>query len=401
MSKALPPAQHPRSRTRNSRSADAPRSPSADTPRRTRENARVTSARRPLARLAGPLVAALAFAPVAAAPVLAHGGEVPPPPDAAALLLGWSFQPETVVPLVLAAAAYLWAVRRVNAAHPGNPVPRDRPVFWLIGLACLAAALLSGIERYDTELFSVHMIQHALIVFGAGASLVLAAPITLLLRVASPEVRDRWILPVLRSRPVKIVSHPLVAWLLFTAVTWGSHLSPLFDAALEDPAIHYLEHALYLSTAMLFWWPVVGRDPSPWRLPYPARVGYVFLQMPLMSLLSVLILFSPQVIYPHYMTTGRTWLPTPLEDQQLAGALMWGIGDLAFLVAIFIVIAAWMRHEESATRRREAVEDARAARLAATGAAGDAVAGSPAGPPVGAPAGSAVGGQAEGIGAAR
>lgn len=365
----------------------------------------MTPARHLLARLAGTPVGALALALVAAAPVLAHGGEVPPPPDAAALLLGWSFHPETVVPLVLAAAAYLWAVRRVNAAHPANPVPRDRPVFWLIGLACLAIALLSGIERYDTELFSVHMIQHALIVFGAGASLVLAAPITLLLRVASPDVRDRWILPVLRSRPVKIVSHPLVAWLLFTAVTWGSHLSPLFDAALEDPAIHYLEHALYLSTAMLFWWPVVGRDPSPWRLPYPARVGYVFLQMPLMSLLSVLILFSPQVIYPHYMTTGRTWLPTPLEDQQLAGALMWGIGDLAFLVAIFIVIAAWMRHEESATRRREAVEDARAARLAAAGPAGDAAMGSPADAtvvsPAGNPAGSPVGGQAEGIGAAR
>lgn len=332
--------------------------------------------------------AAVVPALAAAGPVLAHGGEVPPPPDLAAFVLGWTFHPQVVLGLVGAAVAYLWAFRRVNAAHPDNPVPRDRPVFWLVGLACLALALLSGIEWYDTELFSVHMVQHALIVFGAGPALVLAAPITLLLRVATPGARNRWILPVLRSRVVKVVAHPLVAWILFTVVTWGSHISPLFDAALEDPLVHDLEHALYLSTAMLFWWPVVARDPSPWRLPYPARVGYLFLQMPLMSLLGVLILFSGTVIYPHYLTTGRLWPPTPLEDQQLAGALMWGIGDTVFIVAIFLVIAAWMRHEEVTTRRREAVEDARAARLAQTDE-----------PP--APPRVAADGQAEGMGASR
>ncbi len=335
------------------------------------------------------LVPALGVVALAAAgPALAHGGEVPPPPDLAIFVLGWSFHPQVVLGLVVAAVAYLWAVHRVDAAHPANPVPRDRPVFWLIGLACLAVALLSGIERYDTELFSVHMVQHTLIVFGAGPALVLAAPITLLLRVATPDVRNRWILPVLRSRVVKVVAHPLVAWLLFTAVTWGSHLSSLFDAALEDALVHDLEHGLYLASSMLFWWPVVGRDPSPWRLPYPARIGYLFLQMPLMSLLGVLILFSGTVLYPHYVTTGRAWPPTPLEDQQLAGALMWGIGDLVFIVAIFIVIAAWMRAEEASTRRREAAEDARAARQAH---ADD--------PP--APALSTADGQAEGMGASR
>lgn len=398
----------PRAGVRICRGRSRPRNPAPARSARTGENARVTPSRRVIARRVGAVALGIGLAPAAAAPTLAHGREVPPPPDAASLLLGWSFQPQVVVPLVVAAVAYLWAVRRVDAAHPANPVPRDRPVFWLIGLGCLAVALLSGIERYDTELFSVHMIQHALIVFGAGPALVLAAPITLLLRAASPGARDRWILPVLRSRVVKTLAHPVVAWILFTAVTWGSHLSPLFDAALEDPVLHYLEHVLYLSTAMLFWWPVVARDPSPWRLPYPARAGYVFLQMPLMALLSVLILFSPQVIYPHYMTTGRTWLPTPLQDQQLAGALMWGIGDLAFLVALFIVIAAWMRHDEAATRRREAVDDARVARLLAASDDAETATASRPGPPTGAPTGastgaptSAAGGQAEGIGAAR
>jgi cytochrome c oxidase assembly factor CtaG len=316
--------------------------------------------------LAGLPVAALLAVPA----VLAHGGSVPPPPDVAALVLGWSFHLPVLVALLAAATAYLWAVRRVNAAHPAHPVPVDRPVFFLVGLACIAVALLSGIERYDTELFAVHMVQHLLLVFGAAPALVLAAPITLLLRVATPAVRTRWILPALRSRVVRVIAHPVVGWLLFTFVMWGSHVSPLFDAALEDPLLHDLEHALYLGSAMLFWWPVVGRDPSPYRLPYPARVFYLFLQMPLNSLLGVAILFSEQVLYPHYATTGRAWSPSPLEDQQLAGAIMWGVGDAGFLVAILLVIAAWMRHEEADTRRREAAEDAIAARRAARGEPG-------------------------------
>ena len=306
----------------------------------------------------------LAALPVAALlavpPVLAHGDEVPPPPDLAILLTGWSFYPQVVIPLLAVAAAYLWAVRRVNHAHPANPVPLDRPVFFLVGLACVAVALLSGIEHYDTELFAVHMVQHMLLVFGAAPAIILAAPITLVLRVATPAVRARWILPVLRSRVVKVIAHPLVAWLLFTAVMWGSHVSPLFDAALENPLLHDVEHGLYLATALLFWWPVVGRDPSPWRLSYPARLFYLALQMPLNSLLGVAILFSEQVLYHHYATTGRPWPPSPLEDQQLAGAIMWGVGDAAFLVAILLVIAGWMRNDEEVTRRREAMEDARA-----------------------------------------
>ncbi len=343
---------------------------------------------RPLVRartLRGALGALPVLALLAAPPALAHsGGGVPPSPTVAILLLDWTFYPQVAVPLVLAAVAYLGAVRRVNAAHPGNPVPVDRPAFFLLGLACLAVALMSGIERYDTELFSVHMVQHLLLVFGAAPAIVLAAPITLLLRASTRAVRNRWILPVLRSRPVKVIAHPLVAWLLFTVVMWGSHLSPLFDAALGEPLVHDLEHALYLATALLFWWPVVGRDPSPWRLPYPARVFYLLLQMPLNSLLGVAILYSEQVLYPHYMTTGRTWAPTPLEDQQLAGAIMWGVGDACFLVAILLVIAAWIRHDEATTRRREAAEDAIAARRSAAALTAD---------PTSA--------QAEGIGASR
>jgi putative copper resistance protein D len=98
---------------------------------------------------------------------------------------------------------------------------------------------------------------------------------------------------------------------------------------------------------------------------YPARLLFMFLEMPFNSFLGVAILFSTTVLYPHYATTGRLWGPTPLEDQQAAGAIMWGFGDAGFLLAMLLATAAWMRHDEAATRRRESAEDARAATVAA------------------------------------
>ena len=162
-----------------------------------------------------------------------------------------------------------------------------------------------------------------------------------------------------------------MAWLLFTGVMWGTHFSPLFDAALENPWLHDLEHVLYLGSSILFWWPMVGRDPSPWRMGHPARLLFMFLEMPFNSFLGVAILFSSTVLYPHYATTGRLWGPTPLEDQQAAGAIMWGLGDAGFLLALLLATAAWMRHDEAATRRRESAEDARAVTATAAPAPGE------------------------------
>ena len=151
-----------------------------------------------------------------------------------------------------------------------------------------------------TTLFSIHMLQHLLLTLVAAPLIVLGAPITLLLRVASYETRRDVILPVLHSRVVRALSFPVVAWLLFTAVLWGSHFSPVFNAALEDPIVHQLEHAAYLGAALLFWWPAVALDPGLWRLPYPARALYVFLQMTANTLLAVVLLNAQTVLLAGY-----------------------------------------------------------------------------------------------------
>lgn len=291
--------------------------------------------------------------------VLAHG-DVPHAPTVATLWEGWSFEPDIWLPIIAAGLAYGLAKRHVDRRHPSNPVPRWRLWSWLAGLGALVLALTSPIERYDTTLFSAHMVQHLLLMLVAAPLLVLGAPITLLLRASTPEVRKRWILPVLHSRFVRFVSHPLVAWCAFALVMWFAHFSALFEAALEDETLHRLEHVLFITTALLFWWPVIGADPSPHRMSYPARLFYLALGMPLSSFLGMVIFSAQTVLYPHYATLERDWGMTPLEDQALAGGIMWVGGDAAFVVALVVVVAAWLRHEEREGRR----EDARLERAA-------------------------------------
>ena len=297
-------------------------------------------------------------------PALAHGTDVPAPrlPD---VLAEWSFDPVAVALILATGAAYLWAVRRVNRSHPSNPHPRHRSVLFLGGLVTIGLALLSPIEAYEGQLFSVHMVQHMLLQLVAAPLLLAGAPITLTLRAARPSVRRR-LLAILQSRIVHVISFPLVAWVVFAAVNWGWHFSSLYDDALESTALHYLQHLTLLGAALLFWWPAIGADPSPWRLPHPVRLFYLFLAMPQNSFLGVAIMQANQVLYPHYVTNLRAWGPSPLEDQQLGGVIMWTLGDVAFLVGMGIVVWIWVRHEDRRTvrldRRLEAERAARAER---------------------------------------
>ena len=298
------------------------------------------------------LPAAAGWFLVAPSTVLAHGVDAPRP-TFPGVLTQWSLDPLALAGLLVAGGLYVWAVRRVDAAHPSNRHPRWRTWLFLAGLAAIAVALLSPIEAYEGVLFSVHMVQHMLLQLVAAPLLLVGAPITLTLRVASPSWRRRF-LAILHSPVVKAVSFPVVAWVLFAATNGGWHYSTLYNDALENQALHYVQHAHFLLAALLFWWPAIGADPSPWRLPHPVRLFYLFLAMPQQSFLGVSLLQASGVLYPHYITNIREWGPTPLEDQQLGGVIMWVVGDMAFLAGMAVVVVLWMRHEERRTARLDA-----------------------------------------------
>jgi putative membrane protein len=117
-----------------------------------------------------------------------------------------------------------------------------------------------------------------------------------------------------------------------------------------------MEHALFLGSALLFWWPAVALDPAPWRMTHPVRALYTFLQMTQNTFLAVVLLNAGAPLYRHYSTLVRPWGMTALEDQRLAAGIMWIAGDAIFLTAILAVMVGWMRAEA----RNEAREDRRA-----------------------------------------
>jgi len=285
-------------------------------------------------------------------------GPIPPELSLESLLY-WAWPPVVTIAVVVISLLWVCAIRQVAREHPGNPYPRRRTLSLAAALALVLLALQSGIERYDTTLFSMHMIQHLILLFPVPILLLQAGPVTLLLRVASPHWRAR-ILAVLQSRAVAVISHPLVGWTLLVAVMWGTHLSMLFEAALEDPMVHDVEHSLYLGTALLFWAPIFSVDPIRHRLRGAGALVYLIAQMPQNSFLGVAIMWSTTPLYPHYVTLQRAWGPTPLEDQQLAGAIMWLVGDALFLVAIFAVLAALAKSEDRPESRYDEAQTAAA-----------------------------------------
>jgi cytochrome c oxidase assembly factor CtaG len=135
-------------------------------------------------------------------------------------------------------------------------------------------------------------------------------------------------------------------------VLWFTHFSPLFELALENDTVHELEHALFLATAILFWWPVVAADPVPHRMGFGGRFVYLFLQMPVSAAVGLAIYFAPSVLYAHY-AADRAWGPSPLVDQQIGGLVMWAAGDLIMLAAITGLLAAWVRADTRRARRMD------------------------------------------------
>src|SRR5678816_2313689 len=127
-------------------------------------------------------------------------------PDLGIILSTWSGDPLPWIGVVLGTVLYLVAVRIVNRAHPGNPVPRWRIAAWLTGVAAIAIALVSAVDVYAGGLFSVHMVQHLLLSMVGPPLLALGAPMTLVLRASSPQLRRSLLLPVLHSWPVRGIS---------------------------------------------------------------------------------------------------------------------------------------------------------------------------------------------------
>lgn len=258
-------------------------------------------------------------------------------PTLEAFLQSWPLDPWLVVPLLATALIYVRGWKQLRQRGARRFRPRQLWSF-LAGLAALCLALASPIDPFADLLLQVHMLQHLLLMMVAPPLLWLGDPLVPLLRGLPVSIRIYWVAPFLRLNAVRAVlyrlTHPAIAFLLYSAATWAWHVPKLYELALAVPAWHYLEHATFIGTGLLFWWPVIQPYPSRPHWPRWALLPYLLLADIQNTILSALLTFSDSILYPHYDAVPRLWGISPLDDQAAAGVLMWVPGSLAYLVPL-------------------------------------------------------------------
>jgi putative membrane protein len=284
---------------------------------------------------------------VASGPVLAHGDlarrEGPL----------WTFDPWIVTPLLLVGVFYalgmlaLW--RRTSVRRPLQGW--QGAAYWC-GWVSLVGALVSPLHWLGEHLFSFHMIEHEILMAISAPLLVVGQPIGTFL----------WSLP----RPIRVaigryLKRPAVngvwrwlstgrnATLLHGLAIWAWHLPVLFDAAVASVLFHRLQHLSFLVTALLFWWSVLRRSNcglAAWHL---------FVTMLHTSVLGALMALAPRVLYDAQTATAGAWGLTALEDQQLAGIIMWIPAGTVYAGAALAMTSIWIRQSGVNGRRGDAV----------------------------------------------
>jgi cytochrome c oxidase assembly factor CtaG len=246
----------------------------------------------------------------------------------------------------------------LRGARARSRWPIWRTLLFLLGLVALIASLASPIDTIALELFSVHMLQHMLLLVVTAPLLLAGAPVRPLLRGLPLVVRRTVIRAVARNTAfralVHVVRHPLMAAALYVVGLYAWHVPALYDTALDHPTVHVVEHLWFLLVALIFWSVVI--DPVPFRatLPYAARIPFLLLVGAAQNtILGGLLAFSDRLYYTHYATTTLAYGLEPVTDQRLGGAVMWVPGDLIFLVAASFSFFLWLQSEEQAQRLRE------------------------------------------------
>jgi putative membrane protein len=235
------------------------------------------------------------------------------------LLSHWNFEPSVVLGLAGLIAAFLWLQRQ-----PALAVPAGRRASFGVAMALLALALLSPLDEIsDQYLLVAHMIQHLLMVLLIAPLLVRAMP--------AP-----W--------GARLRVHPGLAFAVFNLVFALSHVPAWYQATLVVEPLHVFEHLLYLGTGMLNWLPVLNPAKER-RISEPLQMLYLFLETLPMFLIGALLSLSDSPVYPLYARAPRVAGISAVEDQSLAGLLMWIGGSFFYLGALTVVFFKWANRE--------------------------------------------------------
>lgn len=244
---------------------------------------------------------------------------------------------------VVIAAVYLYGVATYRRRFPNRRFSAYRVAAFLAGDALPACVLLPAFDRAAEASFAAHMAQHIVMWLVAPPLMLLGAPL-LLLVTGLPPRRARALTAFAGSAFGQALFSPLTAWLVYVFVLWGAHFSLLYELALEHPAVHVLEHLLFLAVSFLFWGAVIQIGYAPRPVTYPIRMFFLFFAIPQGAFLGFALGASQHVLYPEYSRHFSDAAAT-LADQHAGADMMWIAGGFILFVAFMSTAAAWAADE--------------------------------------------------------
>ncbi|HXM48717.1 MAG TPA: cytochrome c oxidase assembly protein [Pyrinomonadaceae bacterium] len=274
-----------------------------------------------------------------------------------AVFSSWDFNPWLLTPALVTGVLYARGWRRLYTRVPHRFGFRQFTSFYA-GLITILFALMSPLDAFAGWLLTVHMIQHLLLMMVAPPLLLYGAPyLPLLFGLPRDFLRDG-LRPFLASPTLRKVGqfivHPVFSLSAFVFTNTAWHVPVMYELALRSPTWHQVEHVCFLTTALLFWWPII--QPYPWvaRTQRWLIVPYLFLADIQNTALSAFLIFCERVLYATYATVPRITSLTPLEDQAAAGAIMWVAGSVFFLVPVGLVTIKLLSTRRTLASRKQA-----------------------------------------------
>ncbi|MDJ0356187.1 cytochrome c oxidase assembly protein [Paenarthrobacter sp. PH39-S1] len=301
------------------------------------------------------------FAPDATPAVILSGYPLPPELTFSRWFSQWRLDWLWIAFVLVSTAFYVSAVLKLRRRGDKWPVPRL--ICWLIGMASLVYITSGGPAVYGRVLFSAHMVDHMALMVVAPLFMVLAAPVSLALKTLVPRgdgsrgARE-WILVIVHSRFSKLVTHPLFAAANFAGSLVLFYYSGAFGYAMRDHIGHELMILHFTLTGYVFILTMIGIDPLPRRAPYPLRLLLLLATMAFHAFFGVTLMSSTALLAGDYFgNMGRNWGASAIADQQAAGAIAWGIGEVPTLLVALGVAVMWSRSDERETKRKDRAAD--------------------------------------------
>lgn len=268
----------------------------------------------------------------------------------------WTFDPLTLAGLAVLIVLYTRGLLR-SRGRSGGLFPWWRPTSFYVGWTALLLGAVSPIDGLSGDLFLMHMVQHMLMMMVGPPLILVGAPVVPVLRGLPRVLRDDLAIPLFQMKRVRkalsFLASPLTAWLVFVFTVWVWHIPALYNEAVTNEALHFLQHATFIGAAAFFWWIAIDPVPLKPRLSYALRLLYLFLATLQSTALAAIITLSEDVLYSYYESVPRLWGLTPGEDQMIAGLIMWIPGAGIYFIVLSVLFFVMLARDNERMRRLE------------------------------------------------